>query len=167
MPQVAPVGSWKIPYLTWGTYCTSTMISTISSITLLHQFEKRSLLHGSSIFSHQVHGGPPDSMCCHHASIRVQVRAPQHALAHDIPRVTLFSKVVRYPVQFMVTHDLSLEDVCDRAKELAFPESVVQSLRRYINFTPLGFLKPLWSKVFEIPLPRSGGGTSQGQIGRV
>ena len=49
----------------------------------------------------------------------------------------------------MVSQDMSLEYVSDRAKGVAFPESVVQYLRGEIRVPPGGFPKPLQSKVLK------------------
>ena len=49
------------------------------------------------------------------------------------------SKVVGDLAQSMVSHDMSLEDVYNMAKELAFPESMVQYLRVNIGAPPVGF----------------------------
>ena len=48
-----------------------------------------------------------------------------------------------YLAQFMVSQDISLEDVSNRAKELVFMESVVQYLRGEISVYPRGLPQPL------------------------
>ena len=51
--------------------------------------------------------------------------------------------------QFIVSHDLSLESVSDRANDLEFLESVIQCLRFEIGVSPGGFSEPLRSKVLK------------------
>ena len=48
----------------------------------------------------------------------------------------LSSKDVADLDQFMVSKDLSLEDISYRAEDLVFPESVVQYLRGEIGVSP-------------------------------
>ena len=43
-----------------------------------------------------------------------------------IPKVTPYSKVMEDMAQFVVSQDLSLESISDRAEDLAFSESVIQ-----------------------------------------
>ena len=59
------------------------------------------------------------------------------------------SKVVGDLAQSMVSHDMSLEDVYNMAKELAFPESMVQYLRVKIGAPPGVFPELLISKVLK------------------
>ena len=66
-----------------------------------------------------------------------------------IPRVTPYSKVMGDLAQFIVSQDLSLESVSDRAEDLAFLESMIQCLRFDIGVSPGGFSEPLRSKVLK------------------
>ena len=50
---------------------------------------------------------------------------------------------------FMVYQDLSLENVSNRAEELAFPERMVQYPRGKISVPSRGFPKPLQSKLLK------------------
>ena len=51
--------------------------------------------------------------------------------------------------QFIVSRDLSLERVSDRAEDLAFLESVIQCLRFGVGVSPRGFSEILLSKVLK------------------
>ena len=51
--------------------------------------------------------------------------------------------------QFIVFKDMSLESVSDRAKDLAFSESVIQCLRFEIGVSPGGLSEPLRSKILK------------------
>ena len=110
---------------------------------------KKYLRYGSSLSCRQRHGGPPDSPYCHRAGISIEGRASQHAPAHDFPFATPSSSVVGDLAQSIVSQDLSLENVSDRADELTFPNSVVQYLRGDIGVPPGGFPEPLRSKVLK------------------
>ena len=78
-----------------------------------------------------------------------QLDLEQHAPENDITKVTPSSKVMGDLAQFMVSQDLSLEDVYDRTRELAFPESVVQYLRYEISVPPGELPGTLISKVLK------------------
>ena len=66
-----------------------------------------------------------------------------------IPKVTPYSKVMGDLSQFIVSKDLSLESVYNRAEDMSFSESVIQCLRFDIGVSPEGFSKPLQSKVLK------------------
>ena len=66
-----------------------------------------------------------------------------------ISKVTLYSKVMGYLDQFIVSQDLSLESVSNRDNDMAFSESVIQCLRFEIYVSPVGFSEPLRSKVLK------------------
>ena len=65
--------------------------------------------------------------------------AEDNFILGEISMVTPSLKVVEYLAQFMVSQDLSLEDVFDRAKDMAFMESVVQYMRGKNGVSPRGF----------------------------
>ena len=60
----------------------------------------------------------------------------------DIVKVTPSSKVVGDLAQFMVQHNLSKQDVLDKASELSFPNSVVEYLQGQIGQPYGGFPEP-------------------------
>lgn len=66
-------------------------------------------------------------------------------LLGDIVKVTPTSKVVGDLAQFMVSNKLSYEDVQKRAKELDFPESVLEFFEGYMGRPYSGFPEPLRS----------------------
>ena len=65
----------------------------------------------------------------------------------DIVKVTPTSKVVGDMALFMVTSGLTREDVLDPAKEIAFPESVIQLFRGELGQPPGGWPPELQEKV--------------------
>src|SRR5690606_16963051 len=71
----------------------------------------------------------------------------------DIVKVTPTSKVVGDLALMMVANDLTAEQVCDPARELAFPESVVSLFRGELGFPPDGFPAALSRKVLRAEPP--------------
>ena len=66
-----------------------------------------------------------------------------------ITKVTPYSKVMGDLAQFILSQDLSLDSVSDRAEDLAFSESLIQCLRFEIGVSPRGFSEPLRSKILK------------------
>ena len=67
----------------------------------------------------------------------------------DIVKVTPTSKVVGDMALYMVTNDLTPEDVCDADREIAFPESVVAFFHGDVGQPYGGFPKDLQRKVLK------------------
>ena len=65
----------------------------------------------------------------------------------DIIKVTPSSKVVGDFAQYMVSNNLSKQDVLDRADQLDFPSSVVEFFQGYLGQPVGGFPEPLRSKI--------------------
>jgi len=70
-------------------------------------------------------------------------------LLGDIPKVTPSSKVVGDLAQFMVSQNLTPEQVTKDADKLAFPDSVVSYLRGEIGIPPGGFPEPFRTTVLK------------------
>lgn len=68
-------------------------------------------------------------------------------LCGDIIKVTPSSKVVGDFAQFMVSNNLTKEDVNERAATLDFPSSVVEFFQGYLGQPYGGFPEPLRSKI--------------------
>ncbi|WP_431858242.1 pyruvate carboxylase [Azospirillum sp.] len=85
----------------------------------------------------------------------VEAYAAVNRMFGDIVKVTPTSKVVGDMALMMVTSGLSEADVLDPAKEIAFPDSVVQLMRGEIGQPPGGFPAALQRKVLKggEPLP--------------
>src|SRR5579864_4133183 len=73
----------------------------------------------------------------------------------DIVKVTPTSKVVGDMALMMVASDFSAAEVCNPAKEIAFPESVVSLFKGELSFPPDGFPEDLSRKALkaEPPVP--------------
>lgn len=65
----------------------------------------------------------------------------------DIIKVTPSSKTVGDFAQFMVSNNLSKQDVIDRAASLDFPQSVVEFFQGYLGQPYGGFPEPLRSNI--------------------
>lgn len=74
----------------------------------------------------------------------------------DIVKVTPSSKVVGDMALFMVTSDLTAEDVMDPNKDINFPESVISFFKGELGFPPGGFPKELQAKVLKGEKPLDG-----------
>ena len=75
--------------------------------------------------------------------------ADANVVLGEIPKVTLLSKVVEYLAQFMISQDMSLEDVSNKSDDLEFLESVLQYPRGEIGAPPRGYPKPLRSNILK------------------
>jgi len=75
--------------------------------------------------------------------------AQVNQLFGDIIKVTPTSKVVGDLALFMVTNDLTPEQVADPGTEVAFPESVIQLMRGDMGQPPGGFPEELQRKVLK------------------
>jgi pyruvate carboxylase len=71
----------------------------------------------------------------------------------DIVKVTPTSKVVGDMALMMVANDLSAADVCNPARDIAFPESVVSLFKGELGFPPDGFPAELSRKVLRAEPP--------------
>ncbi|MFD1627131.1 pyruvate carboxylase [Azospirillum griseum] len=97
----------------------------------------------------------------HHWDDVVRAYATVNRLFGDIVKVTPTSKVVGDMALMMVTGGLTEADILDPAKEIAFPESVVQLMRGELGQPPGGFPEALQRKVLkgEAPLSARPGAT--------
>ncbi len=82
--------------------------------------------------------------------------AAANRLLGDLIKVTPSSKVVGDLAQFMVQNDLDESEMVDRARELSFPESVVDFMRGSLGQPYGGFPEPLRAGVLKGEKPLSG-----------
>ena len=124
---------------------------------LYYAFESDMRAGGSDVYEHGMPGGQ-------YTNLREQARAmglgehwPDVAKAYaqvndlfgDIVKVTPSSKVVGDMALFMVSSDLTPEDVRNPEKDVAFPESVVEFFHGDLGQPTGGFPKDLQSKVLK------------------
>lgn len=109
------------------------------------------------MYEHEIPGGQYTNLLFQSRQLGLTDKWPEikrkyaeaNIILGDIPKVTPSSKVVGDLAQFMVSQNLSSEDVVGQAETLAFPDSVVNYLRGDIGIPPGGFPEPLRSKVLK------------------
>ncbi|WP_321916147.1 MULTISPECIES: pyruvate carboxylase [unclassified Paraburkholderia] len=117
----------------------------------------------ADVYRHEMPGGQYTNLREQARSLGIEHRWTEVSRAYadvnrmfgDIVKVTPTSKVVGDMALMMVANDLSAAEVCDPAKEVAFPESVVSLFKGELGFPPDGFPKALSRKVLrgEPPAP--------------
>ncbi|NIE66854.1 pyruvate carboxylase [Burkholderia sp. Ax-1719] len=126
-------------------------------------FESEIRAGTADVYRHEMPGGQYTNLREQARSLGIEHRWTEVSRAYadvnrmfgDIVKVTPTSKVVGDMALMMVANDLSAADVCDPAKEVAFPESVVSLLKGELGFPPDGFPEELSRKVLrgEPPAP--------------
>ncbi|MEW6687604.1 MAG: biotin/lipoyl-containing protein, partial [Pseudomonadota bacterium] len=116
----------------------------------------------SGVYRHEMPGGQYTNLREQARALGLEQRWPQVEQAYadanllfgDIIKVTPTSKVVGDMALYMVAHGLSAEDV--RARDIAFPDSVVAMFRGELGFPPEGFPAALSRKVLKGAAPLQG-----------
>lgn len=127
-------------------------------------FESEIRCGTSDVYNHQMPGGQYTNLREQARSLGIDDRWAEVSKAYaqvnemfgDIVKVTPSSKVVGDMALFMVTSDLSAEDVMNPAKDINFPESVISFFRGDLGFPPGGFPKDLQGKVLKGEKPLDG-----------
>jgi pyruvate carboxylase len=109
----------------------------------------------SDVYEHEIPGGQVTNLREQATALGIGDRWPEitktysavNALFGDIVKVTPTSKVVGDMALFMITSGLSIIDVADPAREIAFPQSVLQLFAGDIGQPPGGFPKELQRKI--------------------
>ncbi|QID16187.1 pyruvate carboxylase [Nitrogeniibacter mangrovi] len=121
----------------------------------------------SDVYNHEMPGGQYTNLREQARAIGLEHRWPEVSRAYadvnqlfgDIVKVTPTSKVVGDMALFMVANDLTPADVRNPAREIDFPESVVQLFRGELGFPADGFPKDLEAKILR------GGKPVEGRVG--
>ncbi|MBN3786524.1 pyruvate carboxylase [Burkholderia sp. Ac-20353] len=126
-------------------------------------FESEIRAGTADVYRHEMPGGQYTNLREQARSLGIEHRWTEVSRAYadvnrmfgDIVKVTPTSKVVGDMALMMVANDLSVSDVQDSAKEIAFPESVVSLFKGELGFPPDGFPAALARKVLrgEPPAP--------------
>ena len=126
-------------------------------------FESEIRAGTADVYRHEMPGGQYTNLREQARSLGIEHRWTEVSRAYadvnrmfgDIVKVTPTSKVVGDMALMMVANDLSAADVCNPAKEVAFPESVVSLFKGELGFPPDGFPADLSRKVLrgEPPAP--------------
>lgn len=117
----------------------------------------------SSVYVHEMPGGQYTNLREQARSMGLEAHwadicrtyAEVNRLFGDIVKVTPTSKVVGDMALYMVANGLSAEDVLDPAREIAFPQSVIQLFQGELGLPPEPFPAALQKKVLgnRSPLP--------------
>ncbi len=111
----------------------------------------------SEVYEHEMPGGQYTNLRQQAHALGIEGRWPEVARAYaavnrmlgDIIKVTPTSKAVGDLAVLMVTNDLSADDVLDPAREIAFPESIVEYFHGDLGQPPGGFPEELQRKVLK------------------
>jgi pyruvate carboxylase len=111
----------------------------------------------SEVYLHEMPGGQFTNLKEQARSMGLDARWHEVAKAYsdvnqmfgDIVKVTPSSKVVGDMALMMISQDLSIQDVEDPAKDIAFPDSVVAMMRGELSQTPGGFPEGIRNKVLK------------------
>lgn len=109
----------------------------------------------SEVYFHEMPGGQFTNLKEQARSLGLDTRWHEVAKAYhdanvlcgDIVKVTPSSKVVGDMALMMVAQDLTIEDIADPAKDIAFPASVVEMLRGDLGQPPGGWPEALQKRV--------------------
>jgi pyruvate carboxylase len=120
-------------------------------------FESDFRAGASEVYLHEMPGGQFTNLKEQARSLGLEARWHEVARAYadanllfgDIVKVTPSSKVVGDLALMMVAADLTPADILDPAKEIAFPDSVVQMLRGDLGQPPGGWPKALQKKALK------------------
>ena len=116
-----------------------------------HPFESELRAGTAEVYEHEMPGGQYSNLKQQAASLGLGTRWPEvktryieaNLLLGDIVKVTPSSKIVGDLALFMVSNGLTRENILDRGKELAFPESVIGFFQGKIGLPPFGFPKEM------------------------
>jgi pyruvate carboxylase len=111
----------------------------------------------SEVYEHEMPGGQYTNLRQQAHALGIEGRWPEVARAYaavnqmlgDIIKVTPTSKAVGDLAVLMVTNDLSVDDVLDPAREVAFPQSIVEYFHGDLGQPPGGFPEDLQRKVLK------------------
>ncbi len=118
----------------------------------------------SDVYNHEMPGGQYTNLREQARAIGLEHRWPEVSRAYadvnqlfgDIVKVTPTSKVVGDMALFMVANDLTPADVRNPAREIDFPESVVQLFRGELGYPADGFPKDLEARILRGAQPVEG-----------
>ncbi len=120
-------------------------------------FESDLRFGASEVYLHEMPGGQFTNLKEQARSLGLEARwhevartyAEVNMLFGDIVKVTPSSKVVGDLALMMVAGDLTVEDVANPAKDIAFPESVVQMMHGDLGQPPGGWPEAIQKKVLK------------------
>ena len=124
-------------------------------------FESDLRAGASEVYLHEMPGGQFTNLKEQARALGLESRWHDVARAYhdvnllfgDIVKVTPSSKVVGDMALMMVSQDLSIEDVADPARRIAFPESVVKMMGGHLGQPPGGWPRAIQKKVLKGETP--------------
>jgi len=127
-------------------------------------FESGLLASTADVYQHEMPGGQYTNLFQQAKAIGLELRwrevcrvyAECNQLLGDIVKVTPSSKAVGDMALFLVTNDLSVDDVLDTKRDLAFPKSVIDLLAGRMGQPPGGFPKRLQKLALRDEKPLTG-----------
>ncbi len=119
--------------------------------SMYRMFETGQLAPGSDVYENEMPGGQYTNLYHQAAALGLaprwreacQMYATVNRMFGDIVKVTPTSKVVGDMALFMVSNNLTPEDVLSNKRDLSFPESVVEFFEGRLGSPPGGFPQPL------------------------
>lgn len=120
-------------------------------------FESGQKTGSADVYDHEMPGGQYTNLMYQSKQLGLGSKWPEikkayaaaNRLLGDIVKVTPSSKVVGDLAQFMVTNELSEEEVQEQASTLNFPQSVIEYFQGYLGIPHGGFPEPLRSRVLQ------------------
>ena len=136
-------------------------------------FESGQKSGSSDVYDHEMPGGQYTNLLFQSSQLGLADRWPQvkrkyaeaNAVLGDIVKVTPSSKVVGDLAQFMVTNDLTREDVEKDVENLSLPLSVVEFCQGYLGVPLGGFPEPFRSQVIKGKVLDNGKESFEGRPG--
>jgi len=127
-------------------------------------FESDVKAPASEVYLHEMPGGQFTNLKEQARSLGLEERwhevarayADVNALFGDIVKVTPSSKVVGDMALMMLSQELTIEEVADPDRDIAFPESVVSMMRGELSQPPGGFPETIRAKVLKGETPVAG-----------
>lgn len=124
---------------------------------LYSPFESGQKSGSADVYTHEMPGGQYTNLLYQSTQLGLsgqwsQVKrayATANRLLGDIIKVTPSSKVTGDLAQFIVSNNLTEQEVIDNADKLSFPKSVVEYFQGYLGIPPFGFPEPLRSRVIQ------------------
>ena len=132
--------------------------------TYYKPFEAGQLSSSADVYQHEMPGGQATNLLQQAKSLGLGDRWPEvcqtyaevNQLFGDIVKVTPTSKVVGDLTLFMLANNLTVADVADPSRVVAFPESVVEFAEGKLGQPPGGFPKALQARVLRGKKPLEG-----------
>ena len=127
-------------------------------------FETGMMASTADVYTNEIPGGQYTNLYQQARALGLASRWPDicrmyadvNRLFGDIVKVTPSSKAVGDMALFLITNELTVEDVLDTKRELAFPESVVDLLAGRMGQPPGGFPPEVQRRVLRDQKPLSG-----------